>query len=240
MLFLLLVLRLNKCLPGLSRRHADAAIFEGRVKVDGKVVTAPGTMVATAAEIRLDGKVQVPVVEFRYLKYWKPKDVVSDEIDLVGERMFTVGRLDKASTGLILVTNDGRVPGLIRGLRKAYGVTVDPRPTKDDVKALAAGLEITVGPPPGLKGETKRIVTQPCEVRIVGENVLEFGLVEGKNRQIRRMCEARGLRVKKLHRLRVGPFTLRGLRPGAFSYFDKADNDHLKRLLLQKQQQQQP
>lgn len=228
--------RLNKCLD-LSRRQADKAIFAGRVSVDGRVITNPATRVMSESIVCLDGKVQTPA-SFRYVKYWKPEGVVctadpSARRNVIAElgfaeRVFSVGRLDKQSTGLLLLTNDGRVPIAVRSRPKVYRVEVFPAPTGADLVALRNGVTIDIAQSP-LSQRAPRIVdTLPCRVHALGRYTLEFHLIEGKNRQIRRMCEARGLTVKALHRVMCAGITLDGLsKAGDWVDLDSADLDVL-------------
>lgn len=156
--------RINKCLSSLSRRGADDAIAEGRVSVNGKVASA-GMRIMVGDKVTLDGKLQkweavalakkempqqkIDQRQFVYLKYWKPRGVTctnnlndptniitAGRFDLFPQRVFSVGRLDKDSTGLILLTSDGRVNNAILNPRtrneKVYEVTVNRPPTDDE------------------------------------------------------------------------------------------------------------
>ncbi|KAJ1437170.1 pseudouridine synthase, partial [Ochromonadaceae sp. CCMP2298] len=163
--------------------------------------------------------------KFLYIKYWKPAGVTctSDKsdptniitkgrFDLLPQRLFTVGRLDKDSTGLILLTSDGRVNNamLNKSCRKEkdYTVQLDRAPSDEQIEKLKAGVVITtpvqrdrhgrVGRGSVTKDVTAR--TLPCYIKRKSPTVLEFTLVEGRNRQIRRMAEAVGLNVLALHR----------------------------------------
>ena len=188
-----LAVRLNKLLPGLSRRKADAAIADGRVTVDG-VVADGRTPVERGSEVRLDGETQVWEAReaakadlkssdaFLYLKYWKPagvtctsdRDDASNVIarggfDALDQRVFTVGRLDKPSTGLLLLTSDGRAcEALLRPSRKKekrYLVEVDRAPTADDLRALQEGVTTPLS---GVDYEHSTCV-------VVGDQIMVFG-----------------------------------------------------------------
>ena len=243
-----LAVRLNKLLPGLSRRKADAAIADGRVTVDG-VVADGRTPVERGSEVRLDGETQVWEAReaakadlkssdaFLYLKYWKPAGVTctSDRgdasnviarggFDALDQRVFTVGRLDKPSTGLLLLTSDGRAcEALLRPSQKKekrYVVEVDRAPTADDLRALREGVTIETVAQRDRKAKPLVAKTKPCEVRAPNAKaprLLEFTLTEGRNRQIRKMCAARGLEVVSLHRTHFAGVTLDGLVAGGWA-----------------------
>ena len=188
-----LAVRLNKLLPGLSRRKADAAIADGRVTVDG-VVADGRTPVERGSEVCLDGEPQVWEAReaakadltssdaFLYLKYWKPAGVtctsdrddasnviVRGGFDALDQRVFTVGRLDKPSTGLLLLTSDGRAcEALLRPSRKKekrYLVEVDRAPTADDLRALQEGVTTPLS---GVDYEHSTCV-------VVGDQIMVFG-----------------------------------------------------------------
>ena len=232
--------RINKCFKDFtSRREADRLVQEGRVTVNG-VVAAMGARVKPGDEVRLDGRpvdweylavvdnnVQAEV-QFRYIKYWKPRGVVcttdqrvrNNIVDAVGfpERVFPVGRLDKDSTGLILLTSDGRLPNAVlrSGQRhdKRYLVTVDREIDARDIATLSEGVVIST---PVQRDRVDRIVTArtlPCEINKVDRRTVEIVLQEGRNRQIRRMMDAVGYEVVALHRVGVMGLTLKGLGEG--------------------------
>jgi 23S rRNA pseudouridine2604 synthase len=209
------------------------------VTVNG-VVAVMGTRVFPGDNVELDGKLvdweRIAIVDtrvraeqqFRYIKYWKPKGVVctTDErvrgniIDAVGypERIFPVGRLDKDSSGLILLTNDGRLPNAVlrSGFKhdKRYLVTVDREVEPEDVVTLSQGVVIST---PVQRDRVDRIVTArtlPCHVKKVDRYTVEIVLQEGRNRQIRRMLDTQGYAVTALHRVEVMGLTLAGLRQG--------------------------
>ena len=175
------------------------------------------------------------------MKYWKPEGVTctSDPGDpsniismgkfhLIPQRLFTVGRLDKDSTGLILLTSDGRVNEAMLNRRckkeKIYEVEMDRVPSAEEIAQLASGVVITTpiqrdGSSTASGGKSITAKTLPCYVKRVGggENLtkrLEFTLIEGRNRQIRRMAEAVGLQVVKLHRTSFAGIRLKGLAAG--------------------------
>lgn len=227
-------MRLNKFLSmhGVaSRRAADALIAQGRVELNGAVVTTLGTKVDPAvAEIRVDGRRVKAAPERRYLLMNKPAGVMSTRsdpqrrttvIDLLARAGLTgyyypVGRLDFDSEGLILLTNDGtlaeRVSHPRYELERAYEALVEGVPDDRDLDRLRRGISL----------EGKR--THPATVRLRrvvrgrrGEQaVIELVLREGRNRQVRRMCDAIAHPVARLKRVRIGTLTDPSLRPGQF------------------------
>ena len=142
----------------------------------------------------------------------------------VATRLFTVGRLDKDSHGLILLTNDGRVPNAVlrseKKKDKVYVVDVDDDLTPDDLKRLREGIVITtVAQRDGQRKTPLTAATKPCEVEQLSERAFRITLNEGRNRQIRRMCEALRLRVLELKRVEFMGIEMRGLDgPGAYRF----------------------
>jgi 23S rRNA pseudouridine2604 synthase len=224
-------MRLNKYLgeSGVcSRREADALIEAGRVTVNGAAAVL-GTKVGEGDEVRLDGRVvgrarklERPV----YIALHKPvgitcttdRRVRGNIVDFVGhaERIFMIGRLDKFSEGLILLTNDGDIVNEVlragHGHEKQYVVGVD-RPVTDAVVAgMAAGVRLD-----------EETVTNPCKVRRLDPRVLDIVLTQGLNRQIRRMCEAFDLRVTRLQRIRIMHIELGGLPRGRWRNLTPAE-----------------
>jgi 23S rRNA pseudouridine2604 synthase len=220
-------LRINKYLSerGLcSRREADAWIAAGRVTVNGVVATL-GTKVAVADEVRLDGAPLGAPSHHVYIALHKPAGVecTTDQrvahniVDFVAhrERVFPIGRLDKDSEGLILLTNDGDIVNLLlraaHGHEKEYLVTVD-RPLSDEfLQALASGVQIL------------DTTTAPCRVERVSKNVFRIVLTQGLNRQIRRMCDVFGYTVRRLIRVRFVNIRLDGLEPGRWRNLTRAE-----------------
>jgi 23S rRNA pseudouridine2604 synthase len=198
-----------------SRREADTLVEEGRVTINGRVAVL-GDRVGPDDVISKDGVVvpwgNTPI----YIKFHKPVGItttsephVQDNIIAYihhPERIFPIGRLDKDSSGLILLTNDGDIVNRVLRVEyaheKEYAVRVD-RPFDPSFLAdMAAGVVIL-----GRR-------TRPCRVSRVGLRDFRIILTEGRNRQIRRMCQALGYRVEALHRLRIMHITIDGLRAG--------------------------
>ena len=220
-----------------SRRKAEELITAGRVTVDGQVVRELGVRVdPERQEIRVDGKRLRPERR-RYIMLNKPPGyitTVSDErgrrtvMELladVPQRVYPVGRLDKDSEGLLLFTNDGAFANLVThpggGVAKLYRATVRPMATEAQTTRLASGVTLDDGSR-----------TMPASVRVVAEypdrSVLEITLREGKNRQVRRMCEAVGLQVARLRRSAVGPLKLGMLKPGQWRELTPCEVNALK------------
>jgi 23S rRNA pseudouridine2604 synthase len=211
-------MRLNKHISesGIcSRREADAWIAAGRVTVNG-APGALGTQVKPGDVVQVDGR-PLPVRKAAvYIALNKPPgitcttepDVPGNIVDFVGhpERIFPIGRLDKDSEGLILLTNDGDIVNEVlreeHGHEKEYLVTVEPAVTANFLSMMAAGVRI---------GAEK---TKPARVTRVDANRFRIVLTQGLNRQIRRMCSALGWRVKRLVRLRIMHIRLGDLPSG--------------------------
>ena len=227
--------RLNKYIADsgfCSRREADRLIEQGRVRLDGRGAGL-GDRVAPGAEVTVDGRPLVRRQDKVYLLLYKPVGVVCtadprEPMNIVDylnypERVFPVGRLDMDSEGLILMTSDGEIVNrLLRaagGHEKEYEVEVD-RPIQGDfLQRMAAGVPIL------------DTVTLPCRVRRTGQRSFNIVLVQGLNRQIRRMCEALGYRVKKLRRVRIMNLTIGDMKPGQWRALTKAELDGLLRAL---------
>ena len=209
-----------------SRRKAEEYISEGRVKVNGRPCKLGDKALAGKDIITLDGE-KIYVAKKRQLYYimlHKPRGYVttmSDELDRkcvtelitkVPERVYPIGRLDKNSEGLLLFTNDGNFANDImhpsRHVAKTYRVTVRPDINDEQLIKLASGVEID--------GK----MTQGCSVVVLdkqpGRVVLQMAIHEGRNRQIRKMCEAVGLEVARLKRTAIGPIKLGMLKPGEY------------------------
>ena len=209
-----------------SRRKAEEYISEGRVKVNGRPCKLGDKAFAGKDIITLDGE-KIYVAKKRQLYYimlHKPRGYVttmSDELDRkcvtelltkVPERVYPIGRLDKNSEGLLLFTNDGNFANDImhpsRHIAKTYRVTVRPDINDEQLIKLASGVEID--------GK----MTKECSVVVLdkqpGRVVLQMTIHEGRNRQIRKMCEAVGLEVARLKRTAIGPVKLGMLKPGEY------------------------
>ncbi len=220
-------LRINKYLSerGLcSRREADSWVAAGRITVNGTVATL-GTRIGAGDEVAVDGAVVGAPTRHVYIALHKPvgiecttdQRVAHNVVDFVAhrERVFPVGRLDKDSEGLILLTNDGDIVNLLlrreHQHEKEYLVTVDRAVTDEFVTLMAGGVPIL---------ET---TTAPCRVERVAKNVFRIVLTQGLNRQIRRMCDVFGYTVRRLVRVRFVNIKLDGLEPGRWRNLTHAE-----------------
>ncbi len=212
-----------------SRRAAEGVIAQGRVRVDGDVVRDPARDVDAHSRVEVDGRLLTGPAPHVVYALHKPVGVLSTASDphgrptvleLLGEerRLYPVGRLDADSSGLILLTNDGELAHRLTHPRyavpKTYRVRVAGGPVEEGaLRALRAGVELEDGP------------TAPAQVRRVGsgEDELELTIREGRNRQVRRMCEAVGHPVLTLQRIAFGPLRLDGLQPGAHRRLGEAE-----------------
>lgn len=221
-----------------SRREADTLIEEKRVKVNG-VVAVLGMRVNEEDEVLVDDLPIKPKSKFVTLAYYKPSgitctsepDVKGNIIDAVNypERIFPIGRLDKESEGLILLTNDGSIVNQIlrseNEHEKEYLVYVHKPIDREFKYLMEEGVEI-FNP---VKNELT--VTQPCKVRIIGEKNFKIILKQGLNRQIRRMCSALGYKVVYLKRIRIMNLTLDNLNKGQYRILsDDEYNELMKQL----------
>lgn len=201
--------RINKYLSEVgycSRRAADKLIDQGRVTINGKVPEM-GTKITDSDEVRVDGKrISEPQEESVYLAFNKPIGIVcttdarvekNNIIDFINypKRIFPVGRLDKPSEGLILLTNDGDIVNKILRAKnhheKEYIVTIDKPITQEFLQQMRKGVPIL------------DTITRECEVEEISKYQFKIVLTQGLNRQIRRMCEYLDYRVKKLKRIRI-------------------------------------
>lgn len=230
--------RINKFLSqaGLcSRRQADFYVEQGKVTVDGKTAL-PGTKVFEGQEVCFEGKPVRISSQTVYLAYNKPKGIVCTSskeepdniIDAIGypSRIYPVGRLDKESQGLILLTNDGEAANEIMKARnyheKEYEVTVSKRITNDFIQGMRNGVPLS----------ELDTVTRKCAVKKEGPENFRIILTQGLNRQIRRMCEYFGYRVTKLRRVRVMNIRLGNLKEGSYRKLTPEEIKKLKEELI--------
>ena len=210
--------RLNKFLSeagACSRREADRLIEDGRVSVDGKVA-AMGMKVVKGQEVKVNGKVVSKVEDMIVLAVNKPRGIVCTEekreknniIKFLNypTRITYAGRLDKDSRGLLIMTNNGDIINKMMRAgnchEKEYKVTVDKEITPAFLKKMSEGVEIL------------DTVTRPCKVEKIGKYTFKIILTQGLNRQIRRMCEALGYKVKDLYRIRIMNIEIGDLKEG--------------------------
>ena len=231
-------MRLNKFISETgrcSRREADELIAAGRVTING-ALAGIGTVVADGDDVRIDGE-SIGGARDRprpvYIAFNKPVGVTSTTersvdgniIDAVDhpERIFPIGRLDKDSEGLILLTNDGDIVNEVlraeHAHEKEYVVAVDRGLTDEVLAQLARGVRIDPGSHP--TGTT--VMTRPCKVEKVAARAFRITLVQGMNRQIRKMCEALGYQVLGLQRVRIMHIELGHLKPGRWRNLTDAE-----------------
>ncbi|MCC5926719.1 MAG: 23S rRNA pseudouridine(2604) synthase RluF [Bacteroidetes bacterium] len=221
-------IRLNKYISeaGIcSRREADRKIEQGKVRVNGREASL-GDVVGEYDKVLVDGNPIKNMVQRVYLAYNKPVGVTSttersDPDNIIkavgyhGGRIFPVGRLDKDSHGLILLTNDGDIVNKILRVSnehdKEYLVTTDKPVTDDFIKKMGSGVDIL-----GIK-------TKACPVEPLGTHGFKIILQQGMNRQIRRMCKALGYTVRDLQRVRIMHIQLDSLATGTWRFLD--DNE---------------
>ncbi len=230
-------LRLNKYLAscGLcSRRDADKMIERGEVRVNGERA-CQGMRVGSGDLVEVHGKAVCVPAEKAILAYYKPAGVVCTERDVHADKIVTkeigyhkrvtyAGRLDKDSEGLLLLTDDGNlIDAMMRGKNgheKEYIVRADKKWEDAAIQHMREGVYLD---------ELKQ-TTRPCEIERIGDKTLRIVLTQGLNRQIRRMCESQGYRVKSLKRTRVINIELGKLKPGEYRELEKEERAELYRL----------
>ncbi len=219
-------MRINKYIASsgfCSRRKADELIEAGRVQVNGKTVTLLGYEIRTKDKVAIDGKT-LRMMKLEYYRFYKPTGYITTSDDEKGRKTIydilpdelkhlrPVGRLDKDSSGLLILTNDGNLvyelthPSI--KVAKVYRVTVDAFLKVEDLEKLAKGIEIEKG----------KIAYCDCEIieRTKNETLLEITLYQGLNRQIRKMIEHIGHNVVHLKRIRHATIDLVGLKKGQY------------------------
>jgi 23S rRNA pseudouridine2604 synthase len=228
--------RINKYLSEAgfcSRREADKLIIEGRVTINGKVPEM-GTKIESGDKIRVDGQlISEPKERPIYIAFNKPVGIVSTTdtkgekdniIDFINypKRIFPIGRLDKLSEGLILLTNDGDIINKILRARnnheKEYIVTVNKPITKEFISRMGMGVPVL------------DTITRKCFVEQIGKSNFRIILTQGLNRQIRRMCEYLGYDVIKLKRTRIMNITL-DTPVGKWRYLSEKELNEINRLV---------
>lgn len=224
-------MRINKFLSGagiVSRRGADQWIADGRVKINGQLAEL-GSKVQPSDKVEVDGKVVQQEEQLVYIALNKPVGITStterhikgNVVDFINHplRIFHIGRLDKDSDGLLLMTNDGDIVNEIlreeHGHEKEYIVTVDSPITTSFIAQMENGVKIL------------DTVTKPCIVKKIGPKTFSIILKQGLNRQIRRMCAALGYHITRLQRVRILNIELGDLPIGEWR---ELSDSELKRL----------
>lgn len=224
-----------------SRRKAEEIIAAGRVTLNGKVVTEQGTKADPERdEICVDGQALKKAERLVYYLLNKPKGYVTTVIDPEGrptvmdllakngERVYPVGRLDYASEGLLLMTNDGALSAQLMKagshVPKTYRVKISGKPEEKAIAKLRAGVTIELK-------DGRRVKTSPAKIRLAEDGAnpwYEVVLIEGRNRQIRRMFEKVGHHVEKIKRVQWGPLVL-DVEPGRFRELTRGEVEKLRR-----------
>ncbi|MCI8345634.1 MAG: rRNA pseudouridine synthase [Clostridia bacterium] len=234
-------IRLQKYLANngiLSRRKAEEAILEGKVMVDGKVVTELGTKINPSInKVEYEGKLVKNEEEKVYVLLNKPigyvttvkdqfnRDIVTDLIKGVKVKLLPVGRLDMYTSGALILTNDGdfiyRVTHPKHEIEKTYNVTLKGVIEKAQIQELEKGVKI------------EDYITKPAKVKILKidseKNIsrIQITIHEGKNRQVRKMCEAVGKKVLALHRAKIGFLDVKDLKVGEWRYLTKKEIERI-------------
>ena len=218
-----------------SRRVCEKLIVEQRVTVNGEFAELGEKVDPETAEIEVDGLKVGVRQDLVYYLLNKPIGVIttskdpqerSTVVDLVPThpRVFPVGRLDADTEGLILLTNDGDLTHYLThpsfGVEKEYLVQVDVKPSRNAIRELRQGVELEDG------------ITAPAKVSLVDEKLIKIVIHEGRNRQVRRMCESVGHPVKRLIRSRIGPVVDTSLRPGSFRELTNQELKSIREILL--------
>lgn len=222
-----------------SRRKSEELILEGLVQVNNKVVTELGTKIDPKRDvvkvndkgIRLESKkiyimLNKPVGYVTTMKDEKDRNIVTDLIDGIDERIYPIGRLDADTTGLLLLTNDGDLAYKIthpkNEIPKRYIAIVEGVPNRYELEKFRRGLIIDGRP------------TAEAFIKIAkrydNESILDISIHEGRNRQVKKMCEMINHPVKKLKRIAIGEIELRGLEIGNFRHLDDEEVKYLKSL----------
>ena len=225
--------RLNKYIASCgvcSRRKSDELISSGKVKVNGQVVTNLGEKVSSKDIVEVDNKLIQKEEKKVYIVLNKPRGYVttnSDEynrknvIDLIYEdvRVYSIGRLDKDTEGLLLLTNDGEFSNKVmhprNKIEKTYIVTTDTNVTNEQLEKLRNGVDI---------GD---YITRPAKIKRIGNDKVQIIISEGKNRQVRRMCDSVGINLLNLRRIQVGNILLGNLQSGKYRYLTAKEKNEL-------------
>lgn len=221
-----------------SRRKCEELISDGKVEVNGKIVTELGTKVSEQDIVKYNGKKVTPIEEKVYILLNKPigyvttakdqfgRDTVLDLVK-INKRIVPVGRLDMYTSGALILTNDGEFVNKLthpkNEINKTYNATVSGLISKQDIKVLEDGVIID-----------EDYKTKPAKAKILKideeKNIsrIQITIHEGKNRQVRKMCEAIGKKVLALHRCKIGNIDVKSLKLGEWRYLSKKEVDLLR------------
>lgn len=222
-----------------SRRASEHLILKGRVKINGITVKELGTKINPESDIiEVDGKICDIKHNYIYLLLNKPTGIITSVKDPFGrptvlqllegvkERVFPVGRLDKDTSGLLLLTNDGDLTYKLTHPKfkvfKTYIARIKGTIKEKEIKALKEGIMLEDG------------LTSPAKIKIIkicnNSTIIELKIYEGRNRQVRRMCAAIGHPVISLKRTEIGKLSLKGLKVGQWRYLNQEEINYIKKL----------
>lgn len=220
-----------------SRRKCEELILDGKIEVNGAIVTELGTKVSEKDIVKYNGKIVKTEEEKIYILLNKPigyvttakdqfnRDTVLDLIK-INKRIVPVGRLDMYTSGALILTNDGEFVNMLthpkNEIDKTYNVTVKGNVTNDDIEQLQKGVKID-----------DEYITKPAKVKILKidkeKNIsrIQITIHEGKNRQVRKMCEAINKKVLALHRCKIGNIEVKDIKLGNWRYLSKKEVENL-------------
>ena len=220
-----------------SRRKCEELILDGKIEVNGTIVTELGTKVSEKDIVKYNGKIVKTEEEKIYILLNKPigyvttakdqfnRDTVLDLIK-INKRIVPVGRLDMYTSGALILTNDGEFVNMLthpkNEIDKTYNVTVKGNVTNEDIEQLQKGVKID-----------DEYITKPAKVKILKidkeKNIsrIQITIHEGKNRQVRKMCEAINKKVLALHRCKIGNIEVKDIKVGNWRYLSKKEVENL-------------
>ena len=237
------LIRLNKYISEagfVSRRKADELIASGVVRVNRKIVTELGTKISFDDDVVINGKTIFVSHKYLYILLNKPKNCITSTTDergrktvmdivKIADRVFPVGRLDRNTTGLLLLTNDGDLANVLTHpkyqVKRVYNAKLNKILAQEDAQKIATGLDI---------GDN--IITSPCELLINPEDKhkVTITLTEGKNHEVKKMFEAVGYEVKSLDRKYYHTLSTKGLTRGKYRFLEKSEITELRKIKEQK------
>lgn len=220
-----------------SRRKCEELIAQGKVEIDGRIVTVPGIKVSGSETIKVDGRIVKLEQQKVYLLLNKPVGYIStakdqfsrktvlDLVETVKERIYPVGRLDYDTSGLLLLTNDGELANKLmhpkHEITKVYHAMIQGCIKEEDISSLRKGISI------------EEYITAPAKVHVLEadkkESVVEITIHEGRNRQVRKMFETLDYPVLRLKRIAIGPLVIDGIEEGKWRYLRKKEIESLKK-----------
>lgn len=222
-----------------SRRKSEELINEGLVQVNGKIIIEPGLVIDPKKDVvKVDNKLirlesnkiyimlNKPVGYVTTLKDEKNRNIVTDLIEGVNERIYPVGRLDIDTSGLIILTNDGDLTQKLthpsNNVSKRYIAVVDGVPNRMELEKFRNGIRID--------GKKTAKASVKIAKKYESDSILDIEIFEGRNRQVKKMCEAINHPVKKLKRVAIGEIIIGGLDIGNWRYLNQDEIEYLKSL----------